>query len=61
MDRLCAPVKDRGRIQADLITLLSATGELKAYEVKRGFGNQDAEALRSIKDRLAPMLEALPD
>ena len=47
-------------IQVDLVTYQANTQTMKAYEIKRGFNNQDAEARHSIKERLTTLLGVLP-
>src|SRR5262249_42266858 len=47
-------------IQVDMITYNMITRVLKAYEVKRAFGDQDAEARRAIDKRLTALSSALP-
>jgi hypothetical protein len=58
-DTIAVPVR-ANPIQIDLVTYQANTQTLKAYEIKRGFNNQDAEARHSIEERLTALLGVLP-
>jgi hypothetical protein len=58
-DNIVVPVRNNP-IQVDLVTYQANTQTLKAYEIKRGFNNQDAEARHSIEERLTALLSVLP-
>jgi hypothetical protein len=59
-DCIAVPVR-RNPIQVDLLTYGANTHVLRAYEIKRGFNNQDAEARHSIEERLTALLNVLPN
>jgi hypothetical protein len=59
-DNILVPVR-QNPIQVDLLTFEATTGTLAAYEVKRGFSNQDSEARHSVKDRLTSLHGVLPN
>jgi hypothetical protein len=48
-------------MQVDLLTFEAATGTLAAYEVKRGFRNQESGARHSGRERLTSLHGVLPN
>ena len=51
----------RKKIQTDLLTYQAATSTLAAYEIKRGFINQDSNARRVVEERLTALHGVLPN